>query len=130
MLYFSLIVIIALLTGCVSFNTIDKNFEAAGYTYSQEANALMDAALQSLEENEVQVEVHVYTLADLLSSKVAIVLEFETSKELKAEVADNEDLRALFGKLEENDLIRGNFLLIPIGLSTTSIQEIIDTFND
>lgn len=130
MLFLSFVLIITLLTGCVNFNTIDQNFEDAGYTYSQDANTLMDAALQSLEENEVQVEVHVYTLADLLSSKVAIVLEFETSKELKAEVADNEDLRALFGKLEENDLIRGNFLLIPIGLSTTSIQEIIDTFND
>jgi hypothetical protein len=90
----------------------------------------MDAALQSLEESDVQVSVHVYTLADLLSSKIAVILEFDTSKELKEQVENNEDIQALLGKLEEKDLIRGNFLLIPIALSSTAIQDMVDTFND
>ncbi|MDD3113756.1 MAG: hypothetical protein PHT56_05130 [Candidatus Izemoplasmatales bacterium] len=129
-LIFAFVLILSLLTGCVNFEKIDQNFEAAGYTYSQEANDLMDAALQSLEESDVQVSVHVYTLADLLSSKIAVILEFDTSKELKEQVENNEDIQALLGKLEEKDLIRGNFLLIPIALSSTAIQDMVDTFND
>lgn len=110
---------------CVNLDNIKSNYEEAGYDYSEDGSAWISGLLSSFEKNGVIIQVHVFTRG----INTAIILEFETDKELKKQLDENDTLKGLITDLDDADLVRGNFLLIPISLSSSSITEIIDIFN-
>ena len=110
---------------CVKLDTIKSDFEEAGYSYTEDGSAWISGLLTNFEKNGVVIQVHVFTRG----LNTAVVLEFETDKELKKQLDENDTLKGLITDLEDEDLVRGNFLLIPISLSSESVTEIIDIFN-
>lgn len=123
----SLMVIgLTLLTiGCVKFDTIKSDFEEAGYTYSEDGSAWISSLLTSLEEEGVSIKVHVFTRG----LNTAVLLEFDAEKEMKEQLEENDTLKGLITDLDDADLVRGNFLLIPISFYSTSKTEMIEIFN-
>ena len=116
--------ILFFLVGCVSLDTIKDRFTDAGYTYSDDASVWISALLTEFQEEGITVTVHVFTR----SLRTAIVLEFESTKEMQAQLEESQTLQGLIADLEEAQLVEGNFLLIPIGLSTDGNNEIIQIF--
>jgi hypothetical protein len=110
-----------LLSGCDSFRGIRADFEDAGYTYSETVKGYVDELLAEFEEEDVIVTPHVFTK----NLNIAIVLEFRSTKELEAHFAESETLQGILADLEKADCIRGNCLLLPLGLNP---QEMIDIF--
>ncbi|MCF7926567.1 MAG: hypothetical protein K9L74_03240 [Candidatus Izimaplasma sp.] len=114
-----------LLVSCVSFSTILDNFEAEGYTYSTDSSDWIGNVLTRFDEENLDVQSHVF----YSGIDVAIVLEFNSSSELKDQMDTNEDLQELIDNLEERKLIRGNFLLIPMSFSSDTKESMIEIFN-
>jgi hypothetical protein len=81
--------------------------------------------MTGFEEEGISVTSHVFTSG----LKTAIVLEFDSTKEMKAELKENNTLMGLIEDLEKSKIVQSNFLLIPIALSDTDIQQMIDIFN-
>ncbi len=115
----------AFVVGCVSAESIKSDFEEGGYTYSADASTWISALLAEFQQDEIAVTASVFSKG----LQTAIVLEFDSTKDMKKELDESATLQGLITDLEEADLVRGNFLLIPIALSDSAIQEIIDTFN-
>jgi len=116
--------ILFLLVGCVNLDTIKDRFTDAGYTYSEDASVWISALLTEFQDDGITVTVHVFTR----SLRTAIVLEFESTKEMQEQLDESQTLQGLIADLEEAQLVEGNFLLIPIGLSTDGNNEIIQIF--
>ncbi len=114
-----------LMVGCINVDSIKTDFETAGYSYSEDASIWISGLLTELNESGISVTVHVFTSG----LKTAIVLEFDSSKNLKAQLEESETLQGLVADLDEKAIVRGNFLLIPIALTDASTQEMIDIFN-
>ena len=113
------------LTGCVKLDTIKERFSDAEYTYVGNTSVLISSLMTGFEEEGISVTSHVFTSG----LKTAIVLEFDSTKEMKAELKENNTLMGLIGDLEKSKIVQSNFLLIPIALSDTDIQQMIDIFN-
>lgn len=116
--------ILFFLVGCVNVDTVKDRFGDAGYTYSEDASVWISALLTEFQENGITVTVHVFTR----SLRTAIVLEFESTKAMQEQLEESQTLQGLIADLEEAQLVEGNFLLIPIGLSTDGNNEIIQIF--
>ena len=122
----TMVFVFGLLTiACVKLDTIKSDFEEAGYAYSEDGSSWISGLLTTLKNEGLTVKVHVFTRG----LNTAIVLEFEAEKELKQQLDENDTLKGLITDLDDADLVRGNFLLIPISLSSTSQQDMIDIFN-
>ena len=113
------------LTGCVKLDTIKERFSDAEYTYVGNTSVLISSLMTGFEEEGISVTSHVFTSG----LKTAIVLEFDSTKEMKAELKENNTLMGLIEDLEKSKIVQSNFLLIPIALSDTDIQQMIDIFN-
>lgn len=59
----------------------------------------------------------------------AIVLEFDAEKEMREQLVENDTLKGLITDLDDADSVRGNFLLIPISLTSDGKTQMIDIFN-
>lgn len=126
LLAFAMIFVFGLFTiACVKFDTIKSEFDEAGYAYSEDGSAWISGLLNSLKEEGVTIKVHVFTRG----LNTAIVLEFDAEKEMKQQLEENDTLKGLITDLDDAKLVRGSFLLIPISISSTSQQEMIDIFN-
>ena len=113
------------LAGCVKLDTIKERFSDAEYTYVGNTSVLISSLMTGFEEEGISVTSHVFTSG----LKTAIVLEFDSTKEMKAELKENNTLMGLIEDLEKSKIVQSNFLLIPIALSDTDIQQMIDIFN-
>lgn len=113
------------MVGCVNVDTIKSDFEEAGYTYSDDGSAWISSLLTGFEEDGITITVHVFTKG----LNTAIVLEFDAEKEMKEQLDENDTLKGLITDLDDADLVRGNFLLIPISLTTDGKTQMIDIFN-
>lgn len=113
------------LVGCVKLDTIKDRFSDAAYTYSENGSTLITALMTGFEDDGITVTSYVFTSG----LKTAIVLEFESTKEMKTELEENNTLMGFIEDLEEEKIVQDNFLLIPIALSDAEIQQMIDIFN-
>jgi len=111
--------------GCVSVESIKSDFEEGGYTYSANASSWISTLLTEFQQKEITVTASVFSKG----VQIAVILEFESTKDMKNQLEESTILQGLIGDFDEADLIRGNFLLIPMALSDSANQEIIDTFN-
>ena len=114
-----------ILFGCVNFDNIKSDFEEANYTYSQDGSSWISGLLTGFEEEGITIKVHVFTRG----LNTAIVLEFDAEKEMRKQLEENETLINLIADLDDAKLVRGNFLLIPISLTTEGKDEMIEIFN-
>ncbi len=121
----SVLILFFTLSGCVSFDQIHDNFTYAGYIYEEDASEWISSLFSSFEKREVNVETHVFV--DGLSG--AVVLGFKVTNEMREELDENETLKGMIEDLEQERLIYDNFLLIPLALSDSKTQEMIDVFN-
>ncbi|HEY8396244.1 MAG TPA: hypothetical protein VIK96_05645 [Bacilli bacterium] len=108
------------LTGCSSFMGIKNDFEKAGYTYSEEANQYVEELMEEFSEKELVVKPHLF----YKGLNYAIVLEFKTSKDLNEQLKKSETLQGMLKDLQKSDYVRGNCLLIPVGLDRGEMVEI------
>ncbi len=121
LLLFISLLLLLFLVGCNSFSGIRKDFENAGYTYSEETNNIIASLLEEFEEEDVEVTGHSFSKG----LNAAFVLEFKSSQELEDRLSESATLQGLVEDLQKSDFVRGNCLLIPIGLNP---QEMIDVF--
>ena len=111
--------------GCVNVDTIKSDFEEANYTYSEDGSSWISGLLTGFEEDGITIKVHVFTRG----LNTAIVLEFDAEKEMRTQLEENETLIDLIADLDDAELVRGNFLLIPISLTVDGKEEMIQIFN-
>ena len=121
LLLFVLLFFILTLVGCSSFNGIKGNFLDAGYTYDEKNNENVKALMEEFEEKDVKVTPHFFKK----TLNLAIVLEFKSSKEMIEQLEESETLKGLLKDAQKSELVKGNCVLIPIGLNAS---EMIDIF--
>lgn len=126
-LFASLMVLTLLffVVGCVNVDTIKSDFEEAGYTYSEDGSTWISSLLTGFEEDGITIKVHVFTRG----LNTAIVLEFDAEKEMREQLDENDTLKGLITDLDDAELVRGNFLLIPISLTSDGKTQMIEIFN-
>ncbi|MFY9421547.1 MAG: hypothetical protein WBK54_05745 [Bacilli bacterium] len=125
-----LIVLLAsllLLVGCNSLTIIRGDFEKAGYEYSEEAAQYVEELMAEFEDKKINVRPHLFSKG----LNYAIVLEFNSVKEMEEELEKSETLKGLVKDLQKSDFVRGNCILIPFAIAfdyEERIQEMIDIF--
>lgn len=117
---FLLVFLATFLVGCNSFNGIKKNFEDAGYTYSEDVNTTIKSLLTEFEKEDVVVTPHVFTK----SFNIAVVLEFKSTKEMNQQIEESETLKGLLKDLQKSDFVKGNCVLIPIGINQEDMVKV------
>lgn len=118
--FFLLVFLFTFLVGCNSFNGIKKNFENAGYTYSEEVNTTIKSLLTEFEKEDVVVTPHVFTK----SLNIAVVLEFKSTKEMNQQIEESETLKGLLKDFQKSDFVKGNCVLIPFGINQDEIIKV------
>lgn len=109
------------LVGCSNFNGIKDDFIDAGYTYDEEANQDIQDLITEFEEKNITVTPHLFKK----TLNLAIILEFKSIKEMNEQISESETLKGLLKDIQKSDFVRGNCLLIPIGINA---NEMIDIF--
>ena len=83
--------------------------------------------MEEFESEKINVRPHLFTKG----LNYAIVLEFNSVKELEEELEKSETLKGLVKDFQKTDLVRGNCVLIPVAVALDykeRIQEMIDIF--
>lgn len=109
-----------LFVACNSYENIRRDFEKTGYTYSTEADAYIANVLREFEEEDVFVRPHVFT-KDL---NAAIVLEFRSTQAIQERLDNSATLRGFLEDMKKTDIVRGNCLLVPIGINVEQMIQI------
>lgn len=145
-----LIVVSALsLVACSSkYGALKSAFEKAGYTESEDVEYWNNkiATETKGEDGELVTNVHVFykkvsgstTISDLFKSNVILVLEFKATDDMLEfykesntmqgavkDLQENEDAKAFYNSLVEAGYAKGNCLVIPVGLDTKSVCDIV-----
>lgn len=118
---FILLFFVFTLVGCSSINGIKGDFIDAGYTYDEEDNQNIQDLMTEFEEKNITVTPHLFKK----NLNLAIVLEFKSTKEMNEQIDESETLKGLLKDIQKSDFVRGNCLLIPIGINA---GEMIDIF--
>ncbi len=114
------------LTGCISMDRIEDNFTEAGYEYQTDASEFIGATVQSIQDDDVPVETHVF----VNGIDVAVVLEFESRDDLNDQIENNEALKEWLNEEDNSEYIRSTFLLIPVTLNSDTEEEMVEIFNE
>ena len=128
------VMMVTVFASCSSFNAIKKNFEEAGYEL-KESDDDTNKIVASLKEGEISVTAHRFYKEDKVDALItsipvtynALVLEFDSDKELQKAISENEVIKAYIKDAQNSKYVRGNCVLIP--LSITKPEEIIEIFN-
>lgn len=122
------------LVACSNFPAIKRNFEKAGYTYvdlsSGEDGAKQAATITAdLEKGNISCTAHLFkTEGALLPVPVyALVLEFNSDKDMQKALSDSETLKGFVKDAQDSRYINGTCLLVP--LSLTKADDMIKVFN-
>lgn len=117
----ALVFLSLLLVGCSKFNSIKKGFEKAGYEYHEISHKDIDALMEEFEDNDIFVIPHLFTKG----FNYPVVLEFETTKEMNEQIENSETLKGFLKDLQKSDYVRGNCILIPLGINQ---EEMVNAF--
>lgn len=117
---------ILLLSACVNIDRVEDNFIDAGYEKQDNASEFIGDVLTSFEDDDLSVEAHVYQEG----TKTAVILVFDSSDELQNQLDENNTLQGFIQDLEEERLVRGDMLLIPLAFSDDNVEEMIQLFNE
>lgn len=108
--------------GSSTYGKIKSAFEKEGYKESEDFKSIMAPIEKQLEDADLSVTIHILG-KDI--TKVAMILEFKSSKELDKQLSDNETLKGMIKDAQKSNLVNGNCLLIP-----TLSSEIMDIFKN
>lgn len=125
-LFAVLICFTALLSSCIRIERFERNFEDAGYSYSEDSSYIAEILLLEFENEEIDVSIYAFNSP----SKVAVIIEFENVEDIDISLENNNTLISLTSKFDVDTLIKKNFLVIPIATSEADEQEIIDIFQN
>ncbi len=125
MIALSLLFVLAL-SACFNYKDIEDNFVEAGYTYSEESSFIVKSLLSEFEEDGIDVTIHAFNK----DVQVAVVIEFENEKDLEESLENNSLLVSLMSDFDQEELIRKEYIVIPIAITEEGEQQIIDTFHE
>ncbi len=125
-----IIVTLFALVSCSTFKQVKNNFEKNGYTYIEldEDNSYVKSIKAELESGEISFNFHLFSKNGELIPKLALIIEFDTDKDLEKAIAENgsETLRGFLKDAQKSDFVNGNCLLFP--LSFTELEAMKDIF--
>ncbi|MGS0973582.1 MAG: hypothetical protein ACVCEJ_10210 [Candidatus Izemoplasmataceae bacterium] len=125
MVLLSLLIVLSL-SACFNYRDIEKNFEDAGYTYSEESSFIVKSLLNEFEDDGIEVTIHAFNK----DVQVAVVIEFENEEDLEESLENNSLLISLMSDFDQEELIRKEYIVIPIAITEEGEQQIIDTFHE
>jgi hypothetical protein len=120
------VVLVFALTACFNYRDIERNFEDAGYTYSEKSSFVVQSLLTEFEEDGINVEIRAFNK----DPQVAVVIEFDNEDDLQESLENNSLLISLMSGFEEGELVRKKFIVLPIAMTDEGEQQIIDTFQE
>lgn len=124
----SLVIIIGLallLSGCYNVNSIEKDFEKAGYEPS-ESTTFVTSIVTAFADENVEVEVYSFTNG---KDAVAIVIDFADETDIVPAFESHVFLKSyITAGYEVDELTRKNYVVLPITTTSSASQEIIDVF--
>lgn len=120
------VVLVFALTACFNYRDIERNFEDAGYTYSEKSSFVVQSLLTEFEEDGINVEIRAFNK----DPQVAVVIEFDNEDDLQESLESNSLLISLMSGFEEGELVRKKFIVLPIAMTDEGEQQIIDTFQE
>lgn len=121
------------LVSCSSFGSIKSNFEKNGYELKNEDNEATGTV--KLEDGEITYTIHTFQVKKEESDSAlgtiiggitqglstAIVWEFDSDKDLKKAMDENEDIKKLLADAEESKYVNGNCILMTINPDAVKI---------
>ena len=121
-------VLVVSLVSCTSkYGDIRAAFEKEGYSENQSLESTSKAIKEELEKKDFAVEIHLLTKSNKITS--ALVVEFKSTQEmveayessatirdLVKDIADSEDVNAVYNALTDAGYAKGNCLVIPLSL--------------
>lgn len=125
MILLSMLLVLAL-SACFNYRDIEKNFEDAGYTYSEKSSFVVTSLMSEFEEDGISVEIYAFNK----DVQVAVVIEFDNEKDLEESLENNNILISLMSDFDTEELVRKNYIVIPIAITEEGEQQIIDTFHE
>lgn len=121
-------VLVVSLVSCTSkYGDIRAAFEKEGYSENQSLESASKAIKEELEKKDFAVEIHLLTKSNKITS--ALVVEFKSTQEmveayessatirdLVKDIADSEDVNAVYNALKDAGYAKDNCLVIPLSL--------------
>ena len=121
-------VLVVSLVSCTSkYGDIRAAFEKEGYSENQSLESTSKAIKEELEKKDFAVEIHLLTKSNKITS--ALVVEFKSTQEmveayessatirdLVKDIADSEDVNAVYNALKDAGYAKDNCLVIPLSL--------------
>ena len=114
------------LVGCgSSYNALKKAFEKAGYTESENLESIAETIKEDAEKDSLAVTVHGMSKVDGLQSNFVMIIEFNSTEDMKKlydesntiqglvkDIEENENAKEFKDALEEAGFAKGNCLVI------------------
>ena len=117
---------ILILSACFNYRDIERNFEDAGYTYSEDSTYIVSQLLTEFEEDGIEVTMYAFNR----ETQVAVVIEFNNEEDMNESLDNNMILKSLLSKFDHEEVMRKNYIVIPIAMTDEGEQQIIDTFHE
>jgi len=105
----------------VSLSDIESNFELCGYYQNDDMISHVPsvvALLDEFEEEGIRFSTSLYAQ----STNLAILIKFSKTKDLEYVLENSETLDNLIVKVDKEELVIGNILLLPMNLTSNSVM--------
>ena len=112
---------------CSSYGSLEKAFTDAGYTKSEKIEGTAKDIEAFCEKDNIAATAHVFAKSKGISSDVVLILEFNSTDDMKKlyddsetvkgfvkDVASNEDAKEFYKTLENAGYAKGNCLVLSI----------------
>ena len=92
------------LVGCgSSYNALKKAFEKAGYTESETLESRAETIKEEAEKDSLVVTVHGMSKVDGLQTNFVMIIEFNSTEDMKKLYDESNTIQGLVKDIEEND---------------------------
>ena len=92
------------LVGCgSSYNALKKAFEKAGYTESETLESLAETIKEEAEKDSLSVTVHGMSKKDGVRTNFVMIIEFNSTEDMKKLYDESNTIQGLVKDIEEND---------------------------
>lgn len=104
------VTMIMVLCGCSTYGSVKKAYEKEGYTENSDLEAYQAQVVEALGEDFKDVcSVHLMVKDTI---KVALILEFKSTKEMEEQINESEKLKGMIKDVQKSDLVSGNCVLL------------------
>lgn len=128
------------LVGCgSSYGALKKAFEEAGYTESETLESIAETIKEEAEKDSLSVTMHGMSKADGLQSNFVMIIEFNSTEDMKKlydesnaiqglvkDIEENENAEEFKDALEEAGFAKGNCLVLSVNaLAMNEVTNIV-----